>query len=86
MEVLSVLEDADLATAKLLVSALQIEATNDLLAYRGRSYGVPSSIHVVDLSVTDNLLEMDVKYLIVSKVDGIKLQNQELRRQGFLKA
>ncbi len=86
VEYLSVLEEAGLPRAKLLVSALRIEPTNDLLAYRCRSYNIPCSIQVVDLSVTDRLLEMDVNYLMIPKVDGIKLQTRELVQQGFLKS
>jgi hypothetical protein len=85
VEYLAVLEDAGLPHAKLLVSALRIESTNDLLAYRCRTLDIPCSIHVVDLSVTDNLLEMDVDYLMIPKVDGIKLQTKELKNMGFLK-
>jgi Kef-type K+ transport system membrane component KefB len=84
VEYFSVLEEAELSHARLLVSALRIEPTNDLLAYRCKQAGVPCSIQVVDLSVTDNLLEMDVKYLMIPKVDGIKLQTHELRERGFL--
>jgi Kef-type K+ transport system membrane component KefB len=84
VEYLSLLEEADLSRARLLVSALQIEATNDLLAYRCRTADVPCAILVVDLSLTDNLLEMDVDYLMVPKVDGIKLQLRELEKRGFL--
>jgi hypothetical protein len=86
VEYLSVLDEAELAHARLLVSALRIEPTNDLLAYRCKQAGIPCSIQVVDLSVTDNLLEMDVKYLMIPKVDGIKLQNRELQQRGMLKA
>lgn len=83
-EYLSVLEEARLADAKLLVSALQIEDANDLLAYRCKEFGVPSSIHAVDLSVVDNLMEMDVAYLMIPKVDGIKRQNHVLEEMGFI--
>lgn len=84
VEYLSVLEEAGLTHARLLVSALQIEATNDLLAYRCRAHGVPYAAHVVDLEETDNLLEMDTAYLMIPKVDGVKLQNRELVRLGHL--
>lgn len=84
VEYLSVLEEADLPRARLLISALQIEPTNDLLAYRCRSFDIPCAILVVDLSLAENLLEMDVDYMIVPKVDGIKLQLQELEKRGFL--
>jgi len=83
-EYLSVLDEANLPEAKLLVSALRIEPTNDLLAYRAHAAGVQCSVHVIDLSVIDNLLEMDVSYLMIPKVDGIKLQTKDLRQRGLL--
>lgn len=86
VEYFSVLEEAGLPHAKLLISALRIEPTNDLLAYRCRCYKIPSSIHVIDLSVTDNLLDMDVSYMMIPKVDGIKLQNEQLKEMGYLHA
>lgn len=85
VDYLTVLEEAGYAKAKLIVSALQIEETNDLLAYRARSVGVPCAIHVVDLSVVDNLLELETDYLMVSKVDGVKEQLRTLREMGVLK-
>ena len=39
---------------------------------------------MIDLSVVDNLLDMDVTYLMIPKVDGVKLQNRELERRGLL--
>jgi hypothetical protein len=84
VEFLSVLEEAGLEHAKLLVTALQIEATNDLLAYRCRTHGVRCAAHVIDLEETENLLEMDASYLMIPKVDGVKLQTRELQRLGFL--
>jgi len=82
---LSVLEEAGYSRAKLIISALQIEETNDLLAYRAKSVDVPCAIHVVDLSVVDNLLELEADYLMVSKVDGVKAQLRTLREMGVLK-
>jgi hypothetical protein len=82
---LSVLEEAGYSRAKLIVSALQIEETNDLLAYRAKSVGVPCAIHVVDLSVVENLLDLDTDYLIVSKVDGVKAQLAKLKEMEVLK-
>jgi len=84
VEYLSVLEEAGLRKAKLLVSALRIEPTNDLLAYRCHSVNVPCCINVVDLSVTDNLVAMDAKYLMTPKVDGVKMQRAVLKEKGFL--
>ena len=82
---LSVLEEAGYARAKLIVSALQIEETNDLLAYRAKSVGVPCAIHVVDLSVVENLLDLETDYLMVSKVDGVKAQLAKLREMEVLR-
>lgn len=86
VEYASVLDEVNLKEAKLLVSALRIEPTNDLLAYRAKQAGVPSSIQAVDLENTDNLLEMDVKFLMIPKVDGIKLQTHELQQRGLIQA
>lgn len=85
VDYLSVLEEAGYEKAKLIVSALQIEETNDLLAYRSKSVGVPCAIHVVDLSVVDNLLELETDYLMVPKVDGVKAQLRTLKEMGVLK-
>jgi len=84
-EYLSVLEEAGYSRAKLIVSALQIEETNDLLAYRAKSAGVPCAIHVVDFSVVDNLVDLEAAYLMVSKVDGVKAQLAKLKEMGVLK-
>jgi Kef-type K+ transport system membrane component KefB len=84
VDYLSLLFDAGLPRAKLLVSAMMDEETNDLLAHRCASFGVPSAIHAIDLSVVDNLLSANTTYLMIPKVDGIKLQTRELRRLGYL--
>jgi hypothetical protein len=84
VEYLSVLKDAGIEHAKLLVSALRIEETNDLLAYRCQSAGIPSAIHVVDLSVVDNLLDLGTDYMMIPKVDGVKAQIKALREMKIL--
>lgn len=84
IEYRAVLEEQGLARAKLVVSALQIEDTNDLLAYRCREAGVPCCIHAVDLSVMENLLAHDVAYFMLPKVDVVKYQSALLREQGLL--
>lgn len=83
-EFFDVLLDAGLPNAKLLISALRIEEANELLAFRARQFDVPCCIHAVDVSVAENLLDLDVDYLMMSKVDGIKGQNRYLREQGVL--
>ena len=79
VEYLSVLEEAGLPRAKLLVSALRIEDANNLLAYRCQALGIPSAIHVIDLSVVDGLLDLGVDYLMIPKVDGMKSQMEKLK-------
>ena len=86
VEYLSVLQEAGLAQAKLVISALRIEEVNDLLAYRCKLAGVPCALHVVDMSVVDNLLELGADYLMIPKVDGVKEQLRLLRERGDLRA
>lgn len=84
-ESLPVLREADLEKAKLLISTLHIEGTNDLLAFRCRIAGVPAAIHAANLREVTNLLNMNVAYLMSPKVDGIHFQNAELTRRGLIK-
>ncbi len=80
----TVLAEAGLPGARMLVSALTIEETNDLLAYRCREAGIPCAVNVMDLSATENLLAMDVCFMLVPKVDGVSAQDVELRKLGVL--
>lgn len=80
----SVLEEAGLESARLLVSALQIEATNNLLAYRARDAGVPCSIHAFDQSVLGSLEQIGVDHMIRSKNVGIRRVAEKLREMGAL--
>lgn len=82
VESLSVLEEIGLQQAKLVVSALQIEDANSLLAYRCSKLGVPVSIHAFDPSLAHELLEIGADHLMVSKHDGIRQMAEELRRLG----
>jgi len=70
----SVVEEIGLRRARLVVSALQIEDTNHLLAYRCRSAGVPCAIHAFDVSVVEDLLELDTSYMFMPAVDGVREQ------------
>jgi hypothetical protein len=70
--------------AKLLVSALQIEDANNLLAYRARQAGVPSSIHAFDPALVDELRRNGATHLMVSKYDGIKQVAAALRDAGVI--
>jgi hypothetical protein len=79
----SVLAEAGLPAARMLVSALTIEDINDLLAYRCREAGIPCAINVMDLSATENLLAMETRFLLVPKVDGVAAQSRELKNLGL---
>lgn len=67
-----VLSHADFSTSRLVISALNIEEPNDLLAYRCRQAGVPCSIHAFDHSVEDDLADLDVEYPMDSKREGAR--------------
>jgi len=79
-----VVEEANVAEAKLVVSALQIEDVNNLLAFRCRELGVPCSIHAFDRSVVEELREVGANHLMISKNNGIKRIVEELRRRGLV--
>jgi Kef-type K+ transport system membrane component KefB len=81
----AVLEEAGLTEAKLLVSALQIEGTNYLLAYRARDVGVPVSIHAFDQSLLRTLERLGADHLIRSKNLGIRRIAERLREMGVLR-
>jgi Kef-type K+ transport system membrane component KefB len=83
-EYFSVMEEANLPAARLLISALQIEDANNLLAYWCREAGVPSSIHGFDQSVIADLRGIGVSHLMMSKNSGIQRIAAELRRAGVL--
>lgn len=80
----STLEEARLPSAKLVVSALQIEDTNNLLAYRCRALGVPCSIHVFDESVEDELSEIGPHHMLLSKNAGLAHILAALERAGLV--
>ncbi len=80
----TVLAEAHIENAKLLVSTLHITETNELLAYHARAAGIPTAIHIPDVRRTAHLLELDVAYLMSSKADGLKQQWKTLRELGLL--
>jgi Kef-type K+ transport system membrane component KefB len=75
----AVREAAHLDTARLLVSTLSIEGTNNLLAYHAKQAGVPCSIHAFDRNSEDSLREIGVDYLIRSKHEGARALLHELQ-------
>jgi Kef-type K+ transport system membrane component KefB len=80
----SVVEEIGMREAKLVVSALQIEDTNHLLAYRCRKLGVPCSIHAFDVSVVDDLMDLETSYLLMPNVDGLVEQRDILEKEGLV--
>ena len=79
---LSVLESAGIRRARLVVSALQIEDANNLLAYRCRTLGIPSSIHAFDVAVVTDLREIGATHLVDSKTSGTRRLSEALREEG----
>ena len=80
----AVLHEAGVVRARLVVSTLQIEDVNRLLAYRCRAAGVPVAIHAFDQTVVRDLEELGVDYLIASKNEGVRVIASELARAGVL--
>lgn len=80
----AVLERAGLHRARLLISTLQIEDTNRLLAYRARRAGIPASIHAFDAALVRDLTAIGVSHLMVSKHDGIRQMAMALRQLGVI--
>lgn len=68
----SVLEAACVPRARLVVSALQIEDANSLLAYRCRALNVPVAVHAFDASVRPDLEALEVDYIMDSKLEGAR--------------
>ncbi|MFW5904974.1 MAG: cation:proton antiporter, partial [bacterium] len=84
VERLDVLEEANLAGARLLVSALQIEDTNKLLAHQAQKAGVPSSIHAFNPSVEEELAAAGASHLMDPKHEGARRFASHLRELGVL--
>jgi Kef-type K+ transport system membrane component KefB len=70
----TLLEQAGLERAKLLVSALRIEDTNKLLTYRACRAGVPVSVHGFEEQVRADLQALGADHLIVPKWAAYALQ------------
>ncbi len=78
------LESAGFSHAKLIVSALQIEEANQLLAFRSHAAGIPCCVMAPDTLVMPALLELDVSYFMTPFADGIKRQRTELAERGLI--
>ncbi len=84
VDYLSVVEEAGLEHAKLVISTLQIEDTNNLLAYRCKQMGVPVAIHAFDRSVLPDLRRLSVDFHIDSRSAGFRRLTQLLQEEGFV--
>lgn len=80
----SVVEEVGLRDARLVISALQIEDANHLLAYRCRAAGVPCAIHAFDISVVNDLLDLDTAYLLMPAADGAVGQRNLMLEKGII--
>jgi len=80
----AVQDEMHLDAAKLLVSALSIEGTNNLLAYHAGRAGVPCSIHAFDRTSEDSLRTIGVDHLIRSKHEGARRLLHELQSREVL--
>jgi Kef-type K+ transport system membrane component KefB len=80
----SVILEAAVTEARLLISTLRIEETNNILAFRCREMGVPCAIHAFDRSVIDDLRELDTNHLMQSKRDVVRRLYETLRHEGVL--
>ncbi len=80
----SVLHDAGLARAKLAITALKIEETNNLFVYRCRTAGVPVVAHAFDRAVRPALRQLGTRWLIDSKTAADRELDKLLRGLGVL--
>lgn len=80
----AVLDEANFSRARLVISALQIEDSNSLLAFRCRTAGVPVSIHAFDPSLIEDLKELGADHIMVPKHDGTREIAIRLRHAGVL--
>lgn len=85
-EHLSVLQEAGLDRAALLVSAVHIEDTNMLLAYRARSRGVPVSVYMGDGGVVRELEALGVDHLMAVRDLGAERLLAAVQRRGAFQA
>jgi Trk K+ transport system NAD-binding subunit len=81
---LPVLEEAGVRGARLVLSALQIEDANRLLAWRCRALGVPVAIHAFDQAVVRDLEDMGVDYVINTKSEALRVLAAQLAHAGVL--
>jgi Kef-type K+ transport system membrane component KefB len=81
---LEVFLEAGIPRARLVVSALQIEDANRLLAYRCATRGVPVSVHAFDPSLAQEYLQEGADHVMVPKLDGLQVMESALRKRGVV--
>lgn len=81
----SVVEEIGLRRAQIVISALQIEDVNHLLAYRCKAYNVRCAIHAFDFSMVEDLLDLETAYLLMPSADGTVAQKAILIKEGLVK-
>jgi Kef-type K+ transport system membrane component KefB len=79
------LESAGFHEAKLIVSALQNEEANQLLAFRAKGANIPCCVMAPDTLVMPALLDLNISYFMTPFADGIKRQHKELIQSRLLK-
>ena len=81
-EYMSVLDEANIREARMLISALHIEDVNRLLAYRGTQLGIPTVIHAFDQVAERELKPFNVTLLLNSRAAGVDEMTRELAEEG----
>jgi len=80
----AVREEMHLSTAKLLVSCLNIEGTNNFLAYHAKKMGVACSVHAFDETSEESLRAIGADYILRTKHEGARRLLHELESSGVL--
>lgn len=81
VEYSSVLEEAGFDRARLVVSSLQIEDVNRLIAFRAEWAGVPAVIHAFEGSGGPSL-DTSVLHLLDSREAGVQRMAEDLKSEG----
>jgi Kef-type K+ transport system membrane component KefB len=82
----SVLNEAGLGQARLLVSALHIEETNNLLTHRARSLGIPVSVHAFETAHVPELQALGATHLLFPRDLGAERFLDAAQRHGAFQA
>jgi Kef-type K+ transport system membrane component KefB len=78
----SVLDEAGLDQARLLVSALHIEEANNILTHRARARGIPVSVHAFEASHVPELLALGANHLLVARDLGAERLLEAVQKHG----